>query len=59
MSNSKNVEVKNDSITIQLKLNLEEYSDIQQAKIAQGKARESNTSYYKELMLKGLQKSKV
>lgn len=55
MSKTDTVEVKKEMVTIQFKLTTSEYTEIQQAKIEEGKARGSNLDYYRELLFRGIQ----
>lgn len=55
MPKTNNVEVKKDTVVIQIHVSNQEYADIQRVKVDLGKARENNSDFYKELMLKGLQ----
>jgi hypothetical protein len=51
--------VKNDHVTIQFRISNEEYAEIQRVKIQEGKARESNQQYYKDVLFRGLQKNSL
>lgn len=55
MSKSRNESAKNDQVWIQFKISNDEYAEIQRVKIEEGKARELNQAYYKELLFRGLQ----
>lgn len=55
MSKTNNVEVKKDTVVIQIHVTNQEYADIQRVKLGMGKTRENNQDFYRELMLKGLQ----
>lgn len=55
MSKSRTESAKNDQVWIQFKISNDEYAEIQRVKIEEGKARELNQTYYKELLFRGLQ----